>query len=54
MNQAKDWNELLQSRGEEAVRDALLQARDFDTLKVYEPIPPAFFPDPEHDHFEDE
>jgi DNA primase len=53
-NQAKDWNELLQIRGEEAVREALLRARDFDPLQVYDPVPPDLFADPEYDPFADE
>lgn len=53
-NQAKDWNELLQVRGEEAVREALLRVRDSDPLKVYEPVAPDLFADPEYDPFSDE
>jgi phage/plasmid primase-like uncharacterized protein len=54
-NQAKDWNELLQNCGDEAVRNALHNAREDDPLKVYAPVPPDLFADPdEYDPFADE
>jgi phage/plasmid primase-like uncharacterized protein len=40
-NQAKDWNELLQERGEEAVREALRGVLNFDPLEVCEHVAPG-------------
>jgi DNA primase len=53
-NAGKDWNELLQTQGSEAVRASLASIRAADPLSIYEPGPPGLFEEAEYDPFADE
>jgi hypothetical protein len=53
-NAGKDWNELLQTQGTEAVRASLASIRAADPLSIYETVPPGLFEEAEYDPFADE
>ncbi|MCU0315095.1 MAG: toprim domain-containing protein [Fimbriimonadaceae bacterium] len=53
-NAGKDWNELLQTQGAEAVRASLASIRATDPLSIYEPVPPGLFEEAEVDPFADD
>lgn len=53
-NAGKDWNELLQTQGTEAVWASLASIRAADPLSIYEPVPPGLFEEAEYDPFADE